>query len=302
MRTTTLLATALSALALATSSAAQTVVLDFEGLPSGLAPMPAGYGGVADWGSWASSGLVDPNYPAASGTVKILSVGLQRSIVFGQDVVFDGANVVSALPFSWEMSYQGQVVATSAVLSPNTGGPAVWLGSGYTGLVDSLRYISAVNVHGVDDFTYTIPGGTLGSSYCGPAVPNSTGSAGVIEATGSETAADNDVTLTALDLPNQAFGFFLTSMTQGSVAQPGGSQGVLCLGGAIGRYVGAGQIQNTGATGSFSLALDLTQTPQPNGFVSITAGGTWNFQAWHRDTSGGNATSNFTDAVQIQFQ
>jgi len=301
MRRNTLLHSLVAALALAAPALAQTFVLDFEDRPIGLAPIPAGYGGIADWGSWASSGAVDPNYPPASGVVRVFSVGLQRSILFGQDVVFDGANVVSALPFSWELSYQGQVVATSAVLAPNTGGPAVWLASGYAGLVDSLRYVSAVNVHGVDDFTYTIPGGTLGTTYCAPAVANSTGNPGVIELTGSATALDNDVTLTALDLPNNAFGYFLTSRTQGLVNQPGGSQGVLCLGGSIGRYTGAGQIQNTGALGSFSLALDLTQTPQPTGFVSIVAGETWNFTTWHRDAVAGAATSNFTDAVAVQF-
>jgi hypothetical protein len=291
-----------AALALAATATAQTVVLDFEDRPSGLMPLPAGYGGIADWGSWASTDAVDPNYPAASGVVKIFSVGLQRSIVFGQDLVFEGANVVSALPFSWEMTYQGQVVATSAVLMPNTGGPAVWLASGYAGLVDTLRYVSAVNVHGVDDFTYTIPSGSIGTNYCTPAVSNSTGTSGAIEATGSATALDDDLTLTALDLPLNAFGYFLTSRTQGLVNQPGGSQGVLCLGGSIGRYTGPGQIQNTGALGSFSLQLDLTQTPQPTGFVAVIAGETWNFQTWHRDAIAGNATSNFTDAVTILFQ
>ena len=90
--------------------------------------------------------------------------------------------------------------------------------------------------------------------------------------------------------------------TQGSVANPGGSEGILCLGGAIGRYVGPGQIVNSGATGEVSLALDLTQTPQPTGFVSVQPGETWNFQAWYRDAVGGTATSNFTDGLEVQFQ
>ena len=80
------------------------------------------------------------------------------------------------------------------------------------------------------------------------------------------------------------------------------TQGALCLGGSIGRYVGAGQIQNSGAAGAFQLALNLTQTPTPNGLVAITQGQTWNFQSWFRDTSMGAATSNFTDAVRVLFQ
>ena len=86
------------------------------------------------------------------------------------------------------------------------------------------------------------------------------------------------------------------------VAGPGGSQGTLCLGGAIGRYVGPGQIVNSGSTGEITLAIDLTQTPQPTGLVSVQPGETWNFQAWYRDAIGGSATSNFTDGLSITFQ
>ena len=83
---------------------------------------------------------------------------------------------------------------------------------------------------------------------------------------------------------------------------PGGSMGNLCLAGSIGRYVGPGQIQQADATGNISLALDLTQVPQPTGFVSVGIGDTWNFQAWYRDAVGGSATSNFTDGLSVTFQ
>ncbi len=145
-------------------------------------------------------------------------------------------------------------------------------------------------------------GGGIGTNYCGPGVANSTGNSGVMSATGSAVVANNDLTLVASDLPNNAFGFFLTSTTQGMVMNPGGSTGHLCLGGAIGRYVGPGQIQNSGSTGEISLLVDLTMHPTPNGLVVVTAGETWNFQAWHRDAVGGVATSNFTDGLEITFQ
>ncbi|MEM1450357.1 MAG: hypothetical protein AAGI22_14670 [Planctomycetota bacterium] len=144
------------------------------------------------------------------------------------------------------------------------------------------------------------PDATIGTNYC-VAAPNSTGATGSISATGSLVATENNVTLSASMLPTTSFGFFLTSQTQGFVVGPGGSQGNLCLGGAVGRYVGAGQIQNTGQTGGFELTLDLTQTPTPVGFVTVQAGETWNFQAWHRDAVGGSATSNFTDGLEIAF-
>ncbi len=142
----------------------------------------------------------------------------------------------------------------------------------------------------------------VGSSYCGPAVINSTGSSGTISGMGSAAVASNDLTLVASNLPLNSFGYFLTSQAQGLTLQPGGSQGVLCLGGSIGRYVGPGQIQNTGAAGAFSLLLSLTQTPTPTGFVAVAAGETWNFQAWHRDAVGGVAVSNFTDGLTVTFQ
>lgn len=142
--------------------------------------------------------------------------------------------------------------------------------------------------------------GACGTNYCAANV-NSTGSTGVISAFGSPIASANDITLEASSLPTSSFGFFLTSTSQGAVTNPGGSAGVLCLSGAIGRYVGPGQILNSGSSGSFSLQIDLTQTPTPVGPVSVLAGETWNFSAWHRDAVGGTTTSNFTDGLEIQF-
>ncbi|MGK0218314.1 MAG: V8-like Glu-specific endopeptidase, partial [Planctomycetota bacterium] len=78
--------------------------------------------------------------------------------------------------------------------------------------------------------------GPIGTVYCSPAVTNSTGMPGAIAASGSVQAATNDVTLVASDLPSNQFGFFLNSMMQGFAANPGGSQGNLCLAGSIGRY------------------------------------------------------------------
>lgn len=141
----------------------------------------------------------------------------------------------------------------------------------------------------------------LGLAYCGPAVSNSTGSPGAISAEGSSSAAVDRVELTSSSLPVNASAFFLTSRMQGTVVNPGGSTGVLCLGGAIGRYVGSGQVQNAGSSGVIRLTLELSMTPTPTGFVSIQPGETWNFTAWYRDNLGGQATSNFTDAVAIAF-
>ena len=141
----------------------------------------------------------------------------------------------------------------------------------------------------------------IGITYCNPGVANSSGRPGTIAANGSRLAADNNVTLQASSLPLLAFGMFATSRVQSFVANPGGSLGNLCLGGAVGRFVGPGQIQNSGTSGSISLSLDLTQQPTPTGFVSITAGETWSFQLWYRDSVGGAPVSNFTDGLELTF-
>ena len=138
----------------------------------------------------------------------------------------------------------------------------------------------------------------LGTNYCGPAVLNSSGKSAVMDATGSNVVADNDLTLHALDLPTNKFGYFLVSETQGFVAQPPGSQGNLCLSGAIGRY--ALFVQNSGAAGEFSMQVDLTLLPKPLN-VPVLPGETWNWQAWFRDVNP-TQTSNFTDGLSITFQ
>jgi hypothetical protein len=74
------------------------------------------------------------------------------------------------------------------------------------------------------------------------------------------------------------------------------------LGGAIGRYVAPGQVQSTGATGSFELNLDLSAIPTPLGPMAALPGATWYFQAWFRDFAPFGPTSNFTDGVELTFR
>ncbi|MEL6712291.1 MAG: zinc-dependent metalloprotease [Planctomycetota bacterium] len=149
---------------------------------------------------------------------------------------------------------------------------------------------------GVDGFAVgAIDCGGLGSRYCSPAVPNLTGLPATIRAEGSEVATDNDVTLIAEQLPPSQFGLFVTSLVQDQTPLGGGN---LCLGGQIGRYSLPAQIQQADAAGTFSLALDLNQTPQGPGLIAIGAGESWNFQAWFRD---GGFGANLTDGIEIDF-
>ncbi len=150
-----------------------------------------------------------------------------------------------------------------------------------------------LSILGCDDDTQ------IGSSYCGPAVQNSSGQSAVIAAYGSDFVVDNDVTLEATQLATNEFGYFVNSQTQDFVVGPGGSQGNLCLGGTTGRHISS--LGSTGAAGELSTVLDLTQLPTAGGPYAVQPGETWNFQCWFRDHNPGS-TSNFTDGVEILFQ
>jgi hypothetical protein len=135
----------------------------------------------------------------------------------------------------------------------------------------------------------------IGTNYCDPAVNNSTGQPGITSATGSDLTFLNDVTLHATQLPTNQFGYFLTSQTSGFIANPGGSQGNLCLGGTMGRY--ASDVANSGSAGELTLKIDLTSMPPPVQ-SAVQAGESWHFTCWHRDVG---QNSNFTNGLQIDF-
>ena len=139
----------------------------------------------------------------------------------------------------------------------------------------------------------------LGTNYC-PPNPNQAGLLGHISAFGSFSVLVNDVTLHASELPLNQFGIFIVSRDQGFLANPGGSNGNLCLMSPIGRYRQAGQIMSTGTSGTIELPISLNTIPIGSSAVQAMPGDTFNFQAWHREGAGGG--SNFTDAVEITFQ
>ena len=140
-----------------------------------------------------------------------------------------------------------------------------------------------------------------GELYCSPAALNSSGAPAAIEGRGSVVLANNDLRLLATQLPMNSAGFFVASKTEGFIPNPGGSAGNLCVAGDIGRVVG-GQILNSGFFGSFAADVDALALPQPTGPVIAIVGETWHFQAWFRDSLGGQATSNFSDAWRVTWQ
>lgn len=150
--------------------------------------------------------------------------------------------------------------------------------------------------------TLNLSNDSLGMSYCGPAVANSTGQPGVIGAVGSSNPSQNQFSLVASGLPQGGFGFFLVSATQDLVTSVPNSAGSLCIGGAIGRFNRQKEVQPIDSIGTILLDIDLMSMPSPGGEFAVLPGQTWNFQSWYRDPSGPAGTvSNFTDALQVQF-
>ena len=48
------------------------------------------------------------------------------------------------------------------------------------------------------------------------------------------------------------------------------------------------------------MMIDVNAVPQASGTVGVSAGESWNFQAWFREGVG--LGSNFTDGLEITFQ
>lgn len=141
---------------------------------------------------------------------------------------------------------------------------------------------------------------TFGTNYC-QATPNSTGVPSTTRSFGSNSVAANAFSLRTTSLPLNQFGFYVASRNQGLAPNPGGSAGILCLGGSISRLDEFPQILSSGQSGEVSLSLSLQGIPAPSGPVDVVAGETWNFQLWHRDVFNQFATSNFSDGLSVQF-
>ena len=142
--------------------------------------------------------------------------------------------------------------------------------------------------------------GDVSETYCDAASNSASAAGGSIAIAGNPAIAANDVVLSASGLPAGQWSFFLMSRTQASVPGFGGSQGVLCLGPPQVRFsrAGTGEIAQTTAQGTRTLALDLADLPQGQVFLP---GESWNFQLWFRDQNPG-ATSNTTNGVRATFR
>src|SRR6185295_4652633 len=169
-------------------------------------------------------------YDAASG-----------ELLFEQDP-FDGAFGTS---FGSDLGTSGSRVAVGA---PDDSSHGVWAGSLY--LFDVL--------------------GPIGTEYCGPSEPNSTGRRARLSTSGSDLVICDSVGLRVDGVPPFRTAGVWRSRQRGNAPVFGGGRGTLCLGGAIER---ASSLARSNANGSVAFRLDL-------GVISIQPGETWCFQSW----------------------
>ncbi len=138
-----------------------------------------------------------------------------------------------------------------------------------------------------------------GWQYCS-ATNNSAGHPGWMRVIGRPSPTAPTLRLEAYQLPTGSFGYFLCSRGLGFTTFVGGSSGHLCLSGShFGRF--AANIQQTTSHGRLVTIADPRALPQAMGAIAVQSGETWCFQAWHRDSNHGNATSNLSNAVAVTF-
>ncbi|MCB9908360.1 MAG: hypothetical protein H6830_11630 [Planctomycetes bacterium] len=156
-------------------------------------------------------------------------------------------------------------------------------------------------------------GGSVGTVFCDPMNPNSTGASTHLSGNFG-TGVGSDLHLEATSGPPTQFGYFLIGTAP---SDPGivVSQGRLCLsvsgGNVFGRYnvpggslnsVGlfdaGGVLQNLVSTSTVGSGFDVPSTVPISGSPTITAGSTWHFQLWHRENAG---ASNFSNGLSVTF-
>ncbi len=189
---------------------------------------------------------------------------------------------------------------------------------------DGTYAIAEVEMVGSIDAIYIISdlGGGIGVPFCDPASTNSTGASTTLTGSwltgGGISGGSSDLHLECKNGVPSEIGYFLVGTTPDD---PGVvvSNGFLCLttgpfyrynvGGttsnSVGLFNAAGVLENLVGTSTVGPVGMETGFDVPDAVASspqvITAGSTWHFQVWHRDTPAGVGTSNFSNGLSVTF-
>ncbi len=149
---------------IATSAMANTTVVNFDDL-SGAGTLANGYGGI-NWNSnFSYYDYAQFPYTPASGLERAYAINYGNpTFSFATPVAFDGMDFAGYDifgPVAYEMYLGASLVATSGPLLESS--TPTWLGSGYSGQVDSVKLIGNPFYSVMDNVTYR------GSAVPGPA-------------------------------------------------------------------------------------------------------------------------------------
>lgn len=200
-------------------------------------------------------------------------------------------------------------------LTPDTSAPPLDLVSNLPGAETTVaRYESACNPGGsaelwtiaggshvpsltitfrtaVLDFLFAHPKPAVGTEFCTPST-NSTGLAGRLAVTGSDSVAAQNLNLVAFNTPPAGLGLFIVSNQTALI--PFGD-GFLCLGPPVLRITPAAPSSDGGEA---RRSLDFSASYG----ALLAPGSDAHFQYWYRDVPGGPAGFNLTTAVSVSLQ
>jgi hypothetical protein len=135
----------------------------------------------------------------------------------------------------------------------------------------------------------------VGASFC-TSLPTSSGAASEMRALGSKRVATDTLIFEADNVPPGQFGIFFYGEAAASV--PFGN-GIRCVGAGP---AGLARLAVHAANAAGLLVHGLDFSAPPSAATAITAGSTWRFQAWFRDTPAAGAGFNFSSGLAITFE
>ena len=157
---------AASIAAIALNANAEVLTFDDIDTSFSVVQLSQNYGGLnwdysSDWSlGWQVWYTSQSSYPAQSSPNVAFAHSTNLGVSFLADSVFEGAYFGGTSQVRYELYNDNTLVYSSAFSGMgNSGNPAAWVGSGYSGLVDRVQVIT--NGSGsdwvMDNFTYTPP-------------------------------------------------------------------------------------------------------------------------------------------------
>jgi len=163
---------------------------------------------------------------------------------------------------------------------------------------DSSELVAGDTNGARDAFTaeVTPPANCAWTLFCS-STPNSTGAAARITVTGNGAVAANDFDVVVQPVPNTFGMIFYSAGKAGSGYGLPFGNGLRCVGSSGNPIFRTAPVLASG--GTLTKALDFTTLSSAG---AITAGSTWNLQAWFRDPAAGGAQFDLSNAVEVTFQ